>query len=190
MIMDCVSSICRTVEAAMINKTIRQIFNSMGPVCVTHQIQLNKENNCLLAKWKVAMSQYHVQLSFAQGTLALDTQLRACPCLMGSCEAEGGWMFAKLFEEPKLHCYDSVFKTSHVFVGASPWLTLLGTCSLPGAQSPCSVKPEIGFEPQTHHFPHSNPVHLTRTVLLGLPSLPVQSFALGVCPSLAESVVV
>lgn len=50
MIMDCVSSICRTVEAAMINKMICQIFNSMGPVCVIHQIQLNKENNCLLAK--------------------------------------------------------------------------------------------------------------------------------------------
>lgn len=50
MIMDCVSTICRTVEAAMINKAIHQILNSMGPVCVTHQIQLNKDNNCLSAK--------------------------------------------------------------------------------------------------------------------------------------------
>lgn len=49
-IMDCVSSICRTVEAAMINKMICQILNSVGPVCVTHQMQLNKENNCLPAK--------------------------------------------------------------------------------------------------------------------------------------------
>ena len=65
MIMACVSSICRAVEAAMINKMIRQILNSMGPVCVTHQIQLNKRNNCLSAKWNVAMSQCHAQLSFA-----------------------------------------------------------------------------------------------------------------------------
>lgn len=57
MIMDCVSSICRTVEAAMINKTICQILNSMGPARVTHQIQLNKRNNCLPAKSKVAVSQ-------------------------------------------------------------------------------------------------------------------------------------
>lgn len=48
MIMDCVSSICGTVEAAMINKTIRQILNSMGPACVTHQVQLNRIIGCLL----------------------------------------------------------------------------------------------------------------------------------------------
>lgn len=112
MIMDCVSSICRTVEAAMINKTICQILNSMGPARVTHQIQLNKRNNCLPAKSKVAVSQCHALLSFVQGTVALDTQLRACPFLVGSCEAEDGWMFVKLFGEPKLCCYDSVFKTS------------------------------------------------------------------------------
>lgn len=53
MIMDCVSSICRTVEAAMINK-ICHILNSMGPVSVIHQIQLNMRIiACLLSeKWQ------------------------------------------------------------------------------------------------------------------------------------------
>lgn len=111
-IMDCVSPICRTVEAAMINKMIRQILNSVGPVCVTHQVQLNKEYNCLPAMWRVAMSQCQAQPFFAQGTLALDTQLRACPCLTRSYESAVGWMFGKLSEEPKLCYYDSVFKTS------------------------------------------------------------------------------
>lgn len=65
------------------------------------------------------MSQCHAQLSFAQGTLALDTQLRTFPSLTGSCEAEGGWIFAKHFEDPKLRCDDSVFQDLlYVFVEA------------------------------------------------------------------------
>lgn len=101
MIMDCVSSICATVEAAMINKTIRQIWNSMGPACVTHQVQLNK-NNWLPAKWEAALLWCHSQLSIAWGTVALDIHFRAGPCLMGGCETEGGWMFAKPYGESKL----------------------------------------------------------------------------------------